>query len=96
MTNIGSWPMYNFSAVSGTETFTFSVASPAAIDGAMLKIKNPSYVLVGNINLEAEIKNLGSSTINSMDVNYTINGGSTVTQNLSGLNKLVSCLNLFK
>ena len=86
VTNIGSWPMYNFSAVSDSETFTFSVVPPAAIDGAMLKIKNPSYVLVGNIKLEAEIKNLGSSTINSMDVNYTINGGSTVTQNLSGLN----------
>ena len=86
VTNIGSWPMYNFSASSASETFTFSVVPPAAIDGAMLKIKNPSYVLVGNINLEAEIKNLGSSTINSMDVNYTINGGTTVTQNLSGLN----------
>ena len=86
VTNIGSWPMYNFTAGSPSETFTFSVVPPAAIDGAMLKIKNPSYVLVGNINLEAEIKNLGSSTINSMDVNYTINGGTTVTQNLSGLN----------
>ncbi|MDB9809239.1 T9SS type A sorting domain-containing protein [Flavobacteriales bacterium] len=86
VTNIGSWPMYNFSAVSDSETFTFSVVPPAATDGAMLKIKNPSYVLVGNINLEAEIKNLGSSTINSMDVSYTVNGGSTVTQNLSGLN----------
>jgi hypothetical protein len=86
VTNIGSWPLYNFSSVSNNETFTFSVVPPAAIDGAMLKIKNPSYVLVGNINLEAEIKNLGSSTINSMDVNYIINGGTTVTQNLSGLN----------
>jgi hypothetical protein len=55
VTNIGSWPMYNFSASSASETFTFSVVPPAAIDGAMLKIKNPSYVLVGNINLEARI-----------------------------------------
>ena len=86
VTNIGSWPMYNFSASSASETFSFSVVPPAAIDGAMLKIKNPSYILAGNISLEAEIKNFGSSTINSMDVNYTINGGASVTQNLSGLN----------
>ena len=86
VTNIGSWPMYNFSASSASETFAFSVVPPAAIDGAMLKIKNPSYILAGNISLEAEIKNFGSSTINSMDVNYTINGGASVTQNLSGLN----------
>jgi len=86
VTNIGSWPMYNFTAGSASETFTFSVVPPPAIDGSMLKIKNPSYILVGSINLEAKIKNLGSSTINSMDVSYTINGGATVTQNLSGLN----------
>jgi hypothetical protein len=84
--NIGSWPMYNFSAGSASETFTFSVVPPPAIDGAMLQIKTPSYVLVGNINLEAKIKNLGSTTINSMDVSYIINGGTIVNQNLSGLN----------
>ena len=86
VTNIGSWPMYNFSASSTSETFTFCVVPPPAIDGAMLQIKNPSYILAGNINLEAKIKNLGSSTINSMDFNYTINGGATIVQNLSGLN----------
>ena len=86
VTNIGSWPMYNFSAGSGSETFTFSVVPPPAIDGSMLKIKNPAYILVSSINLEARIKNLGSSTINSMDVSYTINSGATITQNLSGLN----------
>jgi len=84
--NIGSWPMYNFSAGAASENFTFSVVPPPSIDGAMLKIETPSYVFIGNIGLEAKIKNLGSSTINSMDVNYTVNGGSTVTQNLSGLN----------
>ena len=87
VTNIGSWPMYNFShGNSNNETFTFSVVPPPAIDGAMLNIKTPSYILVGNINLEAKIKNLGSMTINSIDVNYTINGGAIVSQNLSGLN----------
>ena len=86
VTNIGSWPMYNFTAGSASETFTFSVVPPPAIDGAMLQIKTPSYILAGNISLEAKIKNLGSSTINSMDVNYTINGGATIIQNLSGLN----------
>ena len=86
ITNIGSWPMYNFSAASTSETFVFTVVPPPPIDGAMLEIKTPSYILAENINLEAKIKNLGSNTINSMDVSYTINGGTVVNQNLSGLN----------
>ncbi|MFQ3332656.1 MAG: hypothetical protein ACI8ZH_000548 [Flavobacteriales bacterium] len=84
--NIAGFPLYSFSAGSSNETFSFTVNLPPAIDGAMLHIETPAYVLVGNIDLEAKIKNLGTTTINSLDVNYTINGGATISQNLSGLN----------
>ena len=84
--NIATLPLYTFSASSFSETFSFTVTPPPAIDGAMLNFETSAYVFIGNIDLKGEIKNLGSTTINSMDVNYTINGGTTVTQNLSGLN----------
>jgi hypothetical protein len=86
--NIATFPLYTFSASSSTETFSFTVNTPPSIDGAMLNFETPAYVFIGNIDLVGKIKNLGSTTINSMDVNYTINGGTTVTQNLSGINVL--------
>ena len=84
--NIATFPLYTFNAADDVETFSFTVNAPPAMDGAMLHIETPAYVFIGNIDLKGEIKNLGSTTINTMDVNYTINGGSTFTQNLSGLN----------
>jgi hypothetical protein len=89
--NIATFPllsplMYTFSAGSGSETFTFSVNPPPALDGAMLHFETPAYVFMGNIDIKGEVKNLGATTITSMDVNYSINGGATISQNLSGLN----------
>ena len=84
--NIATFPLYTFNASDDIETFSFTVNAPPAIDGEMHHFETPAYVFIGNIDLKGEIKNLGSTTINSMDVNYTINGGTTNTQNLSGLN----------
>ena len=86
LVNILTYPLYTFIASSSSETFSFSVNPPPAIDGAMQNFETPTYVFLGNIDIKGKIKNLGSNTINSMDVNYTINGGVTVTQNLSSLN----------
>jgi hypothetical protein len=84
--NIATMPLYNFSASAASETFSFTVTPPPAIDGAMQHVETPAYVFIGAVDIEGEIKNLGSTTINSMEVNYSINGGATVTQNLSSLN----------
>ena len=83
LVNIATFPLYTFSASTTSETFSFSINPPPAIDGAMQHFETPAYVFIGNIDLKGKIKNLGSTTISSMDVNYTINGGVTVTQNLS-------------
>ena len=84
--NIATMPLYTFSASAANETFSFTVTPPPAIDGAMQHVETPAYVFIGAVDIEGEIKNLGSTTINSMEVNYSINGGATVTQNLSSLN----------
>tara|TARA_B110000459_G_scaffold36391_1_gene38831 strand:- start:39 stop:2051 length:2013 start_codon:yes stop_codon:yes gene_type:complete len=84
--NIATFPLNTFSASDDSETFSFTVNTPPSLDGAMLKFETAAYVFIGNIDLKGKIKNLGTTTINSMDVNYTINGGTIATQNLSGLN----------
>ena len=84
--NIATFPLYTFNASDDSETFSFTVNTPPSIDGAMLKFETAAYVFIGNIDLKGKIKNLGTTTINSMDVNYIINGGTIATQNLSGLN----------
>lgn len=86
LVNIATFPLYTFNASDAAEIFSFTVDSPPAIDGAMLKFETANYVFIGNIDLKGKIENLGTTTINSMDVNYTINGGVVVTQNLLGLN----------
>ena len=83
--NIATFPLYTFSAGSSSETFSFSVNLPPAIDGAMLHFETPAYVFMGNVDVKGKVKNLGSTTITSMDVNYSINGGATISQNLSGI-----------
>ena len=86
LVNIATFPLYTFNASDAAEIFSFTVDSPPAIDGAMLKFETANYVFIGNIDLKGKIENLGTTTINSMDVNYKINGGVVVTQNLLGLN----------
>ena len=84
--NIATFPLYTYSATDASETFSFTVNAPPAIDGAMQHVETPAYVFIGTVDVKGKIKNLGSTTINSMDVNYSIMGGATVTQNLSSLN----------
>ena len=83
--NIATFPLFSFNAATGSETFTFTVNPPPAIDGSMQQIETSSYIEIGTIDVEAKIKNLGSTTISSMEVNYNVNGGATITQNLSAL-----------
>jgi len=84
--NIATFPLYSFTAGASSETFSFVVNTPPAVDGAMQYFETPSYVFIGSIDIEGKIKNLGSTNINSMKVNYTINSGPTITQSLTGLN----------
>ena len=46
------------------------------------------YLVLGNapFDITGLVTNNGSSTINTMDINYSVNGGATITESLSGLN----------
>ena len=45
------------------------------------------YQVLGNApyDIEGDVMNLGAATINTMDINYSVNGGATVTESLTGL-----------
>ena len=63
---------------------------PLAKDAALLSINTNNYVVVGNIDVTGTIMNQGADTINSIDVNWSVDGGIPNTHNLSGLNIAVT------
>ena len=82
---------YEILAVDGSsgvnEVFTFTAKLPPLQDVAMEEIHTPfSYSASGNTDLTASLKNKGRDTLTSVDVTYTIDGGSPFTSTLSNLN----------
>ena len=72
----------------GESLFSYELADPFAIDVAGVAVTTSPYLQLSNapFTVSGEIKNEGLNPINSMDVNYSINGSAVVTQSLSGLN----------
>jgi len=62
------------------------VLAYSSIDAGITQVVSPVGDLAGNTphDLKIDIKNYGTSTINSLDINYTINGVDTITYNWSG------------
>ncbi|MCB9261946.1 MAG: Omp28-related outer membrane protein [Flavobacteriales bacterium] len=47
----------------------------------------PDYVLAnGSASVKGTFRNIGANAITSFDINYSVNGGADVTQNISGVN----------
>ena len=55
-------------------------------DISAVDITNRGYNPVGNLPLKLEVFNVGHETITTAEVNYTIDGGTTVTATAMGLN----------
>ena len=66
---------------------TITCTTPSAIDMAgRAMTTSPSLILSnGPFTISGELQNMGSNTVTSMDINYSIDGGATVTENVSGL-----------
>lgn len=63
------------------------IYEPAAYDMAGISLNLYNYVAISTPQtLTGTLKNNGANTVTSMDLNYSINGGTPVTQNLTGLN----------
>jgi len=70
--------------------YSYTPFTPLAVDVSGVSMTTgPNLSLVNNpFIVSGELMNLGISTVTSMDINYSINGGTSVTQSLAGLNML--------
>ncbi len=60
-------------------TFTFTAEEPPAYDMNVYGSNLYSYVTTGSFDLEAKVFNKGTTTINSFDLNYMVDGGTVYT-----------------
>ena len=71
----------------GAAVDNFSVYAPAQRDMAALSLNMYAYTANNVANtLAGTMKNLGGAAVTSMDLNYSVDNGAAVTQNLTGLN----------
>ena len=82
---INGFPIYSFTGSGGDHTFTFINKPPPSYDLSVTKIEMPLYGSQGNKTIAGSIFNYGITTISSFDLNYSINNGAAVTQNISGV-----------
>ncbi len=54
-------------------------------DVSIEELTLPNYALVGDVDITGIIKNMGGEILTSIDIEYTVNGGSAVSETLSGL-----------
>lgn len=66
--------------------YAFYPGVQPSYDLAMRTLELPRYAGIGTVPLYGDLLNLGASTITSYDLNYSINGGTPVTQPVSGVN----------
>lgn len=64
----------------------FMLFTPYALDGEMYKITTKTYNGQGNIDIKGTIKNMGKNPITSYTVNYTIDGGTVQSTNITSVN----------
>lgn len=60
--------------------------APDNNDAEMASINISPYAAAGNIDIECTFKNSGLNNITSIDINYQIDAGTIITENLTGLN----------
>lgn len=82
---IGGYPIYSYMGIGQGGTFDFVVAEALEYDTEGLSIETFSYMNPGDIPVVAEFYNRGSETITSVDVAYSIDGGSVVSGTVEGL-----------
>ncbi len=62
------------------------LSQPDANDVAMDLIIAPNYAESGDFNISCTVKNVGISTVNSIDLNYQIDDGTVITGTMTGMN----------
>lgn len=81
---VNGYTVSSFDGVGLGATFNFVAEEPPAYDLSVFGSNIYSYVTIGSYDLDAHIFNNGTTTINSFDLNYTINGGPSFTHSVTG------------
>lgn len=65
----------------------FKIDEGVATDVAGVSMTTPTTIILSNgpVTVSGKLQNLGTNTVASMDVNYSIDGGATVTESVTGL-----------
>ncbi|MEP7265130.1 MAG: hypothetical protein ABI772_11560, partial [Bacteroidota bacterium] len=79
-------PVYRFHSLANTELFTFDVNAPLDYNVAVKKISTTTYVTANPVSISGKIFNYSVNTIQSLDINYSIDNGTIYTDHVSGLN----------
>ena len=76
---------------------TLTCTTPSPIDMAGIDVTtSPTLILAnGPFVVSGELQNMGTNTVTSMDINYSIDGGATVTESVSGLSLATGDLHAF-
>ena len=71
---------------AGSDDVVYHFAATGTSYDVSTRTVSPSGTIsAGSVSVSGMMKNMGSTTITSMDINYTVNGGAPTTQNLTGL-----------
>lgn len=70
---------------SDNSYYQFTQGTQPAYDLLVWDITTSSYVVTGNNTISGVIKNIGTTTITSLTLNYTINGGPAVSDIVTGI-----------
>jgi Secretion system C-terminal sorting domain len=66
--------------------YTFRFGKQPAFNMSAVDISTPTFAVLGNNVIEGTLKNLGTTTITSYDINYRVDGGATVTSPVTNVN----------
>ena len=81
---VNGYQVVSFDGVGLGATFTFTVEEPPAYDMSVFGSNLYSYVNIGSFDIDAHIFNGGTTTITSYDLNYSVDGGTVYTHNVTG------------
>lgn len=85
---VNGYQIESFDGMGFGGTYTFTVAEPPLYDLSVFGSNIYQYLTTGSYDLEAKVFNGGLTTITSYDLNYSVDGGPAVTQNILATNFL--------
>lgn len=82
---VNGFQTHEFDGDGAGNTFTFVANEPPAYDLGITEFNMPIYLPAGSEDVAGVIRNYGSTTITSFDLSWSVDGGTPVTENITGV-----------